>query len=210
MRAAAPELLRRHEMTPPFTVVQGLPPGCEIAAATLYWQAFGEKLGKLLGPADRGIGFFADTVNHPAIFAAIAGDGTILGVSAVQINGKGFAKAGMRELFQHYGISTLWRVVPLAMLDRSAAADTLQMDGICVDSTARGMGVGTALLDAVFDCARQHNLAKVTLDVIDTNPRAKALYERKGFVAVSEESTSILKPLLGFNFATRMVKDVRI
>lgn len=82
------------------------------------------------------------------------------------------------------------------------------MDGICVSEKARGMGVGTALLETVFQCARDTGLRKVTLDVINTNPRAKALYERRGFVAVSEESTSILKPLLGFDSATRMVKTV--
>lgn len=197
-------------MTAKFTIVQGLPAGQEAAAAMLYWQAFGEKLGKLLGPEQRGIAFFADTVNPPSIFAAIGADGALLGVSAVQLNGKGFAKSGIRDLFRHYGLSAWWRIVPLAMLERSAAADTLQMDGICVDASARGLGVGTALLEAVFNCARENDLAKVTLDVIDTNPRAKVLYERNGFISVSQESTSILKPLLGFNYATRMVKDVSV
>ncbi len=195
-------------MTAPFTIIQGLPEGHEHAAAMLYWQAFGEKLGKLLGPAKRGTEFFAATINPPAIFAAISPDETLLGVSAVQLNGKGFTDAGAGDLFRHYGLGALWRMIPLAMLERTPPSDTLQMDGICVSETARGMGVGTALLDAVFQCARDNNLTKVTLDVINTNPRAKALYERKGFIAKSEESTSILQPLLGFQSATKMVKSV--
>lgn len=195
-------------MTAPFEIVHGLPAGHEHAAAKLYWQAFGEKLGKLLGPSDRGIGFFKATVNPPSIFAAITPDGTLLGVSAVQLNGKGFSDAGLGDLFKHYRLGALWRMVPLSMLERTASSDTLQMDGICVGENARGMGVGTALLDAVFQCARDNGMTKVTLDDINTNPRAKALYERKGFVAVSEESTSILKPILGFDSATRMVKTV--
>ena len=195
-------------MSASFTIVHGLPAGHEHAAAKLYWEAFGQKLGKLLGPADRGTHFFAATVNSPSIFAAIGTDDTLLGVSAVQLNGKGFTDAGLSDLFKHYGIGALWRMVPLAMLERTPPTDTLQMDGICVSAAARGMGVGTALLDAVFQCARDNDLSKVTLDVINTNPRAKALYERKGFVAVSEETTSILKPLLGFDSATSMVKKV--
>lgn len=126
----------------------------------------------------------------------------------MQLNGKGFSDAGLSHLFKHYGLSALWRIVPLAMLERTPAKDTLQMDGICVSAQARGIGVGTALLDAVFQCAKDYGHSKVTLDVINTNPRAKSLYERKGFVAISEESTSVLRPLLGFDSATRMVKSV--
>ena len=195
-------------MTAPFTINLGLPDGLEKEAAALYWQAFGEKLGSLLGPAERGIAFFADTINPPSIFAALAPDGTLLGVCAVKLNGKGFSDSGLGPLFRHYGIGTLWRIIPLALLERTPPTGTLQMDGICVSEQARGMGVGTALLDAVFAQARSLNLCKVTLDVIDTNPRARALYERKGFKATSTESTSFLKPLLGFSYATRMVKSV--
>jgi ribosomal protein S18 acetylase RimI-like enzyme len=191
-----------------FKVIHGLPAGHERTAAELYWQAFGQKIGKLLGPETRGVAFFEETINPSAIFAALSQDGTLLGVSAVQIDGKGFTDAGVSDLFKHYSLGALWRMIPLAMLERSAPPDTLQMDGICVSAQARGMGVGTALLEAVFQCARDKSLSKVTLDVINTNPRAKALYERRGFVAVSEESTSILKPLLGFDSATRMVKSV--
>lgn len=191
-----------------FKIHQGLPTGHEHAAAILYWQAFGAKLGKLLGPEQRGVEFFTATINPPSIFAAIGTDGMLLGVSAVQLNGKGFTDAGLTDLFKHYGLGALWRIVPLAMLERSLPTDTLQMDGICVASAARGMGVGTALLEAVFQCARDNDLTKVTLDVINTNPRAKALYERRGFAATSTESTLILRPLLGFDSATRMVKTV--
>lgn len=193
-----------------FEIVYGLPKGKEAEAAALYWQAFGGKLGKLLGPSKRAIHFFTQTVHPPSVIAAIAADGRLLGIAAVKLDGKGFSNSGLAPLFRHYGIGTVWRLIPLLMLERSPPADTLQMDGICVDANARGMGVGSALLDAVSLCACQNGLQKVTLDVIDTNPRAKVLYQRKGFVAVSQETTSVLKPLLGFNFATRMVKDAGV
>ena len=34
-------------------IIHGLPEGHEAAAAALYWEAFGAKLGKLLGPLAR-------------------------------------------------------------------------------------------------------------------------------------------------------------
>lgn len=175
----------------------------ESAAAKLYWQAFGKKLGKLLGPAPRGERFFCETINWSSIIAATQ-DGELLGIVAFKSNGVGFSRAGARDLFRHYGFGTFWRFLPLAMLERSSADDTLQMDGICVSASARGKGVGTALFNALFAHARQSNFSYISLDVIDTNPRAKALYERLGFEATKTESTSMLQPLLGFAYATKM------
>jgi ribosomal protein S18 acetylase RimI-like enzyme len=184
---------------------RGLPSGLEAQAAALYWEAFGAKLDKLMGPAARGIAFFEDTVNPQAIIAALDNEGGLLGIAAFRIGKKGFSFGGPSALFKHYGPGALWRLVPLAMLERNAPGDTLQMDGICVDRAARGVGVGTALFDELFTLARQAGFTRITLDVIDSNPRAKALYERLGFRAVSEESTSFLRPLLGFRSATRML-----
>lgn len=182
-----------------------LPRGHEAEAAALYWEAFGGKLGKLLGPDDKGRQFFAKTVNPDAVIAAIDKTGRLLGIAAHKAGTNGFSTATTADLFRHYGLGALWRLIPLAMLERDAPKGTLQMDGICVAETTRGQGVGSALFGALFEYARQNGFTHVTLDVIDTNPRAKALYERLGFNATGEETTGPLKPLLGFNSATKMV-----
>ena len=78
------------------------------------------------------------------------------------------------------------------------------MDGICVSREARGMGLGTALLRAIKDEASAQNCDDVRLDVIDSNPRAKALYEREGFVTGKTQSLGPLKHLFGFSTATEM------
>jgi len=188
-------------------IVHGLPKGFEPDAAALYWQAFGKKLGKLMGPGPRAEGFFADSLNHDAMLAAMEGD-RLLGIAAFKSGEHGFSSSGMSGLFRHYGLGALWRLIPLAMLERKAPEGILQMDGICVAAEARGKGVGTALLNALFEYASTHGFTGVTLDVIDTNPRARALYENLGFEATGVEQTSILRPLLGFATATRMVRQL--
>ncbi|MBU2983111.1 GNAT family N-acetyltransferase [Lentibacter algarum] len=186
-------------------IIHGLPEGMEDAAAALYWQAFGEKFGKLLGPDARALRFFSGSINRKAILAAVEGD-TLLGIAAFQVDNKGFSTAGAGEVFKHYGLGALWRLPLLALLEREPPEGTLQMDGICVGDAARGKGVGTALLEALFARAKSDGFSHITLDVIDTNPRAKALYERLGFEAVSQESTSFMRLFLGFSKATRMSK----
>ena len=79
------------------------------------------------------------------------------------------------------------------------------MDGICVDADARGCGLGTALLQAIKDDARAQGKTAVRLDVIDTNPRARALYEREGFDAIGTETLGPFSLIFGFRSSTRML-----
>mgnify|MGYP001165092409 FL=1 len=80
------------------------------------------------------------------------------------------------------------------------------MDGIAVTGAARGRGAGTALLAEICWIARTSGRHAVRLDVIDTNPRARALYERNGFVAGKVTQLGPLSRLFGFSTATAMVK----
>ncbi|WP_281858820.1 GNAT family N-acetyltransferase, partial [Litoreibacter halocynthiae] len=102
----------------------------------------------------------------------------------------------------------LWRGVLLDQLERDLADGQLLMDGIFVDVAARGKGVGTALLDAIIEQARDAGCHDVRLDVIDTNPRARALYERQGFVASGEVDAWPLHRVFGFRKATTMVREI--
>jgi RimJ/RimL family protein N-acetyltransferase len=54
--------------------------------------------------------------------------------------------------------------------------------GMSVARGARGRGVGTRLLRALFDFAKAHGYSKLELEVFATNGPAIVLYESKGFV----------------------------
>ena len=64
---------------------------------------------------------------------------------------------------------------------------------------------GGALLQAILSLAREEGAKNVRLDVIDANPRARALYERTGFEALKEERYGILTRPFGFGGSTTMV-----
>lgn len=44
-----------------------------------------------------------------------------------------------------------------------------------------GRGIGSALLAALLQAARDHDCAEVFLEVREDNPRARGLYQRRGF-----------------------------
>ncbi|MFO8128183.1 GNAT family N-acetyltransferase [Yoonia sp.] len=68
--------------------------------------------------------------------------------------------------------------------------------------------VAQALLDAVIDEAKRRGYAQVRLDVVDTNPRAKALYRHVGFKELKTVKIGPLKHIFGFSASTTMVCDV--
>jgi GNAT superfamily N-acetyltransferase len=113
---------------------------------------------------------------------------------------------GLRDLAAIYGwIGTLWRLPILALLERDVKPGILLMDGIFATTAARGKGVGTLLLQSNKAEAKRRDAHSVRLDVIDSNPRARALYERQGFVAQDTHSIGPLRHLFGFSKATTMV-----
>ncbi|QRK14067.1 GNAT family N-acetyltransferase [Archangium violaceum] len=93
-------------------------------------------------------------------------------------------------------------------LHREARPDELLLDGIAVDAAARGRGIGTRLLAHAAHLARRAGLRRVRLSVVDTNPRARALYERCGFVAGRTQDVSLLGTLYGFRSVTEMTLEV--
>lgn len=178
-------------------------------AARLYWQAFGAKLGKVLGPDARATAFLETILNPEFALSARNSNGALVGLAGFKTEEGGLADGEFKHLVQGYGVfGAAWRAALLIPLERKVQPDVLQMDGICVDASARGQGAGTLLLDAITDLARTRGLREVQLDVIDTNPRARALYERCGFQHVRDEATGPLRHIFGFASAARMRRAV--
>ena len=74
---------------------------------------------------------------------------------------------------------------------------TVELVSMYVRPSARGRGVGEALVAAVIDWARQRNATTVHLWVTETNASALALYERCGFALTGEQQPLPSDPSLG-------------
>ncbi|MHA3913753.1 GNAT family N-acetyltransferase [Halovulum sp. GXIMD14793] len=192
-----------------FTIQPGLAPEHRRAAAKGYWAAFARKLRYPLGPASRAVTFIERVLDPTHAISAVSADGTFLGVAGFKTPEGAFIGSDFSDMTAVYGtLRAIWRGLLISALERKCDTHSLLMDGIFVQEKARGLGVGTALLHAVEQEAQARGLAEVRLDVIDTNPRARALYERQGPLAKDVQSTGFLKPLFGFAEATTMIKAV--
>jgi ribosomal protein S18 acetylase RimI-like enzyme len=80
-----------------------------------------------------------------------------------------------------------------------AARPLLNIHDLAVVPAYRGRGVGRALLEAAAEAARARGCCKLTLEVQDTNHRARAVYARFGFedfvIGQSGPTRFLAKPL---------------
>lgn len=189
-------------------VRRGVPEGSERQVAALYWQAFGRKLGPALNPPRTGQAFIADHLHHDRGVTAVTG-GEVVGVAGFQLGGRALTGGGPRDVLAAYGrLRGLPRLALLSLFERTPAAAELVMDGIAVAAEHRGTGIGGMLLREITAIAAEHGCRSIRLDVIDVNPRARALYERHGFTASHTEQTPYLRRLLGFGAVTTMHRPV--
>ena len=187
----------------------GIPEKYRVAAVDLYDEAFGEKLSLAVRNREDRKKLFTRGLALNYAIGAVSQNG-LLGIAGFHAaEGSLTGAISYRDLVSQLGFFKGNRAaVVFSLYERKPKPGELVMDGIAVRSDARGMGVGSTLLDEIRKYAIQHGYNRVRLDVIDTNPKAQKLYERLGFKAVKTESFPYLKSFLGFGGVTTMELSV--
>lgn len=185
-------------------IEHGLPDDLRDQAVDIFEDAFGSKMRMAVGDTEKRKAFMHQTYVAGNIIIARRG-GTLLGMSGLSTKGAPYAGGLMggswdfrpyRELLGWWG--AIWAVWGNRMADHRPKADEVYIDGIAVSPEARGLGIGTRLLDEATAIARANGKRYVRLDVIDTNPRAQALYERIGYKVTKVQSFRYKERWVGF------------
>lgn len=166
------------------------------ALAHLYTEAFGSKLRWAFGKQEDAL---------PAVVELLLRhDQMRLSETLVaEVDGQ---VAGMAVLRRDHTYrsrwSAIWRLVRRHVRGWRALTATFIMAAMCsnlctparsylealaVGSRYRGQGIGTLLLEQCFEESRKAGKREISLHVVDTNPRARQLYERMGFRIVRVE-----------------------
>lgn len=185
-------------------ITEGFAEGERTCVAALYWEAFGRKLRPGFVDESTGREVVRAALRSSHLLVAREGD-QIMGICGFYQAGTGATDLGWARLRGSLSVPAALRArVVLSVLSRSDRPGTLVLDGISVDPSARGRGVGTALLSAAVDKARRIGARALSLSVVDANHRARALYERQGFTPTGGGTLGSLAPIYGFGGYTTM------
>jgi ribosomal protein S18 acetylase RimI-like enzyme len=182
------------------TISRSVPEEYREKAVLLFEQAFGEKISVAVNNKEQRLDLFSRSFDLNFAFAAIS-DGQLVGIAGFSIDGKSLtSKLEYADLIKTLGIvKGNWAALILSMFKRNANPNQLLMDGISVDENFRGQGIGKKLLNELISFAKESGFKSIRLDVINTNPRAKKLYEKVGFTEIKNDKYPYLKWLLGFS-----------
>lgn len=188
-----------------YVIQRGFPNMLNVQAAALYAEAFRKKFKPFLG--DKAVAILSEGLHPGFAFAALRGE-TLLGLAGIQNADQKFVTLDKKVFQRNFGrlSGSVRYVLAEWFFARPHETGTLLMDGIAVKKEAQGQGVGTKLLETIFSYAREEGFQRVRLDVVDTNPGARKLYEKLGFEAKQTMRLPFLKPWFGFSSVTTMVK----
>lgn len=168
----------------PIQIVQGVPEAQRAVAARLYAEVFAEKYRALIGEGEVAERIMFHCVLLTQALAAFQG-GRLVGVAGFYRGSHHFLHLRLPVLVAEFGcITGLWRYFLYLCQRKRAPRNELLMDGLVVSAECRGQGVGALLIQAMAQRARRQGCRGLRLSVVDTNARARALYERLGFVAL--------------------------
>jgi len=186
----------------------GLPEGCRHEAAVIYYEAFAQKMGSIIGPQERGIPILEKYFDAEMAIVALKRE-RLVGLAGLMYEGRCFFNPTFSDLVREFGwMDGVARAIALSLISSHSHGGELHLDDLAVDASVRGQGIGTRLLHAVFDFARARAIRTVRLDVVDTNPGARRLYERLGFAPVRTRRCPYVFHRMGFSAFTTMVKEI--
>ena len=186
----------------------GVPDGHRQEAAQIYFEIFEHKFRLLFGSREHAISVLHQDLNLACAFGAVWQE-RLVGILGLHHEGR-LADLRLQTFVKEYNwLSGRVRHQIYQWSERPQRPGELLMDGVGVDRASQGLGVGTALFHALFDFARTNGYTSIRLDVVDTNPRARRLYERLGFVPTNTwRLPPIIRSFMGYTVLTTMIKQI--
>ena len=185
-----------------------LPDEFRTSAVQLFLGALRDKLVPILGTDGRAQTVLEMNLDTTQCLTAIH-DGKFAGILAIKSSQGSFLNPTLIDLIRTYGLlGGIVRMSGLAMLDYSTAPDEFYVDGVAVVDKMRGEGIGSQLFDMLERVALERKIRKISLEIIDTNHGARALYKRLGFIETGCRSLWPFNLIFKFPFKSsiQMVK----
>ncbi len=176
-------------------------------ALDIFYEAFAEKFRIGFSNEGQVRRLFHDSINRDNCIVALRDD-ELLGILTHQTITQGeFFQLRLGAVFgRFWPWRALRMLLNLLLLNESAKPDEFIVSTISVSSDARGLGVGTRLMNAAEDLARQRDKNLMSLGVIGKNEAARRLYERLGYRVAASQQGRLIRWITGDDVVHHMEK----
>ncbi len=175
--------------------------------AGIIYDAFQQKYSAAwLGPA-AGVRVIADALHPESAFLAYR-QGELVGVAGLTTSAGRLLNYRFKALRNAFGLARSAFYYLILNLDNHVRPDELWLSPLAVARHARRQGIGTALLERVEQFAIAQGYLFLSLNVVDTNQGAQALYAKRGFQVIRTFRFGCLTRRAGFGGTRYMRKTL--
>ena len=189
-------------------IVEGIEADSVDAALRVAYDAFAKKFRLGFRDADDLIRLFRDSVDRNSCFSATV-DGRFAGILTFKVNSQEFYHLSLAALFTRFTPVRAVRMLGnLLLLSEGIGPDEFIVESLAVDPSIRGLGIGTALMQAAEAKARDTGKRTMSLGVITENEGAIRLYQRLGFTTTRTWRGFLVRLASGSAAVHRMEKSL--
>ncbi len=190
------------------SVTVGFPQTQQQQVAEIIYEGFRHILDPLFPSRDQALLLIQACLDPEICLAVYVGD-RLVGIAGLQYDNRALLTYRLGNFQQQLGWFKglfLWLLIRFSNYRPKPSELYLQILAIAPDQ--RGKGLGTLLLEQVFEFARQNQYTYLDLEVVDTNANARRLYERLGFVAIKTIQFGLASRFVGASKAAILRKQV--
>ncbi|CAN1213081.1 GNAT family N-acetyltransferase [Tumidithrix helvetica PCC 7403] len=186
----------------------GLSESLRAEAAEMFYEAFGQKIRPQFGSKESAIAIFRKAIDPELTMVALCQD-RFVGLAGLRYDDRSFLQFNLSIFTEELGTikGTLSFFLYTSFKHRVRQGE-LFLDALVVQDSARGQGIGTFLLQEIFEFARQNQFDRIRLDVAAANSSARRLYERMGFTCFKTRSYLYLQRIVGATAIDMMQKQM--
>jgi ribosomal protein S18 acetylase RimI-like enzyme len=177
--------------------------------ADIYFQAFGRKVTAIIRPECKAREIVIKSLNYDMALYAFDGSKNLIGFLGFHTNSKEFIRYKYRNLREYFNaLNAFIKLVILRFSIPVLQKNEIRIDSVAIENSFRGRGIGTALIENFSNFAKTNNFNKIYLEVVDTNPEAKKLYNRLGFITKKRVRYYFFARRAGFSAEDIMFKEI--
>ncbi len=166
-------------------IKSGIPEELRHQAATICYEGFRSQIEFLVGSQQKGVALLEPSFDVELALTAQM-QGQLVGFVGLTYKNRPFFQFERSHCIREFGL--LRRLLVFLAFNNMPTvkplSDEVYIDVLVVDTSMRGKGIGSLLMQAAFEIAQQNQCTAVVLGVVSTNPDARRLYERLSFKPV--------------------------